>query len=410
MRASSSGRSRPRPRRRRRRRRRRGRARARAASRRAAQLAANEKRPRGNAAENLTRFVDEQLPKIQKYRDYREMLEKQKDIDAVIVATPDHMHAAIAVAAMDARQARLRPEAALLVGRGSASCSRRRPRTIPRSSRRWATRATRATRRVSATSTSRRAPSARSAKCTCGRTVRSATGRRACRARHRCPRACRTRRRPTSRWRGPDVDARIAAALAGNYPPSDQLAWDLVPRRRAAGRLPPDLSPVQLARLGRLGPGRARRHGRAPHRSSVLVAEARVADRHRNQVHAVQRRVVSAGDDDLLRVPGARQHAGRQADVVRRRAHAAQAGRDRRRESQRRRRDPLHRQQGKDDAGDLRSQSAPAARCEARVDVASEADAAAHPARSARDELGGHDSRATRRFPARSSTRPSSPK
>ncbi len=43
-----------------------------------------------------------QLPKIQKYRDYREMLEKQKDIDAVIIATPDHMHAAIAVAAMDA--------------------------------------------------------------------------------------------------------------------------------------------------------------------------------------------------------------------------------------------------------------------------------------------------------------------
>ena len=30
-----------------------------------------------------------------------------------------------------------------------------------------------------------------------------------------------------SRWRGPDVDARLAAALVGNYPPSDQLAWDL---------------------------------------------------------------------------------------------------------------------------------------------------------------------------------------
>ena len=33
----------------------------------AAQLAANEKRPRDNGAENLTRFVDVQLPKIQKY-------------------------------------------------------------------------------------------------------------------------------------------------------------------------------------------------------------------------------------------------------------------------------------------------------------------------------------------------------
>jgi predicted dehydrogenase len=67
----------------------------------AAQLAANEKRPRADRAANLTRFVNEQLPKIQRYKDYREMLAKQKDIDAIIVATPDHMHAPIALAAMD---------------------------------------------------------------------------------------------------------------------------------------------------------------------------------------------------------------------------------------------------------------------------------------------------------------------
>ena len=34
------------------------------------------------------------------YQDYRKMLEDQKDIDAVVIATPDHQHAIIAMAAM----------------------------------------------------------------------------------------------------------------------------------------------------------------------------------------------------------------------------------------------------------------------------------------------------------------------
>src|ERR1044072_7986930 len=42
-----------------------------------------------------------QLPKAKRYSDYREMLDKQKNIDAVVVATPDHTHALIALAAMD---------------------------------------------------------------------------------------------------------------------------------------------------------------------------------------------------------------------------------------------------------------------------------------------------------------------
>ncbi len=66
------------------------------------QQEANARRPAQNAAENLRRFVDEGLPKVKTYKDYREMLEKQKDIDGVVVATPDHMHAPIALAAMDA--------------------------------------------------------------------------------------------------------------------------------------------------------------------------------------------------------------------------------------------------------------------------------------------------------------------
>ena len=67
-----------------------------------AQQAANARWPDGNPRASLQRFVEQQLPKVAKYQDYREMLEKQKDIDAVIVATPDHMHAVIASNAMDA--------------------------------------------------------------------------------------------------------------------------------------------------------------------------------------------------------------------------------------------------------------------------------------------------------------------
>ena len=64
------------------------------------------------AAENIVALCDvdqnyaaktfKEYPSAKVYRDYREMLEKQKDIDAVIIATPDHTHAVIAMAAMRA--------------------------------------------------------------------------------------------------------------------------------------------------------------------------------------------------------------------------------------------------------------------------------------------------------------------
>src|SRR6188472_18767 len=66
-----------------------------------AQAAANARRPRIDNAAALRRFTSEQIPRLKRYRDYREMLDKQKDLDAIVVATPDHMHAVIALAAMD---------------------------------------------------------------------------------------------------------------------------------------------------------------------------------------------------------------------------------------------------------------------------------------------------------------------
>ena len=44
--------------------------------------------------------VKERCPDARKYQDYRELLAKENDLDAVVVSTPDHMHAACAIAAM----------------------------------------------------------------------------------------------------------------------------------------------------------------------------------------------------------------------------------------------------------------------------------------------------------------------
>ncbi len=52
-----------------------------------------ETRPEGVRAQEAYRSAP-------RYADYREMLEKQRDIDAVVVGTPDHTHAVIALAAM----------------------------------------------------------------------------------------------------------------------------------------------------------------------------------------------------------------------------------------------------------------------------------------------------------------------
>jgi hypothetical protein len=46
-------------------------------------------------AEGFTRY-----PKATKYKDFRQMLDKEKTVDAVTVVIPDHMHAAVALAAM----------------------------------------------------------------------------------------------------------------------------------------------------------------------------------------------------------------------------------------------------------------------------------------------------------------------
>ena len=50
---------------------------------------------------NCAARVFKQFPKAKLYRDYRQMLDKQKDIDAVVISTPDHHHAAATVVALE---------------------------------------------------------------------------------------------------------------------------------------------------------------------------------------------------------------------------------------------------------------------------------------------------------------------
>ena len=192
----------------------------------AAQLAANEKRPRPDGPANLQRFVDVQLPKIQKYRDYREMLEKQKDIDGILVATPDHMHAAIALAAMDlgkhvyvqkplcwsvdeartlARKAKDNPKVVTQMGNQGHS------RDEARLGYEYITSGAIGDVREIHVWTNR----------PLGYWPQGVPRPAPLPPRLQDPAVANTR------WRGPDVEARLAAALVGGYTPSDQLAWDL---------------------------------------------------------------------------------------------------------------------------------------------------------------------------------------
>jgi predicted dehydrogenase len=189
-----------------------------------AQLAANEKRPRSNGPADLQRFVDQTLPKIAKYRDYREMLEKQKDIDAVIVATPDHMHAAIAVAAMDlGKHVYVQKPLCWSVdeARQLAKKAKEHPKVVTQMGNQGHSRDE--ARLGYEYITSGAIGDIREVHVWTNRPL----GYWPQGVPRPAPLPARLQDPTTARWRGPDVEARLAAALTGNYMPSDQLAWDL---------------------------------------------------------------------------------------------------------------------------------------------------------------------------------------
>jgi predicted dehydrogenase len=71
---------------------------------------ANQTRPRPNAPANAAQSdvgptLAEQYRSAKRYADVRVMLQKEKGLDGVVIATPDHFHAVAAVAAMQAGKA-----------------------------------------------------------------------------------------------------------------------------------------------------------------------------------------------------------------------------------------------------------------------------------------------------------------
>ena len=290
----------------------------------------------GEPVEVLERLVDN-VPKAKRYTDYREMLPQQKDIDAVIVATPDHMHAPIALAAMDLGK-HVYVQKPLCWSVEEARPSRRRRKTTRRSPRRWATRGTRAPSRARRSSTSSRARSATS------REVHVWTNRPLGYWPQGLPRPKRLPRRRRVRTASRRVHSAGAAATSKRASPAALAAAATPPPKDLSGicssasRRRSSTTRSTTRSTGAAGWTGARARSATWARTSSTSRSGRSSSAcrpHRDDLDAVQRHLLPQRDDDVLRVRRARQQAGGEDDVVRRRDAAAASGRIQRRDDRR---------------------------------------------------------------------------
>ncbi|HYL83284.1 MAG TPA: Gfo/Idh/MocA family oxidoreductase [Candidatus Angelobacter sp.] len=168
----------------------------------------------------MMQLKTEHLPRAKRYKDYREMLERQKDIDAVVVATSDHMHAPIALAAMELGKHVYVQKPLTWSVEESRKLARRAKETKV------------------ATQMGNQGHSLDDARMAVEyiwadaigdvREVHVWTNRPLGFWPQGVPRP-EALKEPaeTLRWNGQGVNARLAAALAGNYPVPDTLEWDL---------------------------------------------------------------------------------------------------------------------------------------------------------------------------------------
>ena len=168
----------------------------------------------------MQRLNDVHLPKAKRYTGYREMLEKQKDIEGVLIATPDHMHAPIALAAMElGKHVYVQKPLTWCVAEARQLAKRARETKV-------------------ATQMGNQGHSLDDARKTVEYVWAGAIGE--VREIHIWtnrplgfwPQGVPRPVKPSQpvdemKWNGPGMDARVAAAIAGNYPVPEKLDWNL---------------------------------------------------------------------------------------------------------------------------------------------------------------------------------------
>ena len=186
--------------------------------------------------------------------------------------------------------------------------ARDRRRSEPRSSRRWATRDTRPTAPARATSTSLRGAIGEI------REVHVWTNRPLGYWPQGIPRPAplppADPERPL-RWNGPGVDARLAAAMVGDYPVPDRLTGISFLGVAPQVEYHPIYHPFNWRGWVDWGQGALGDMGAHLIDHPFWSLNLGMPTVDRNDLDAVQRRDLSARHDDVLRVRGARQHAGR---------------------------------------------------------------------------------------------------
>jgi len=169
---------------------------------------------------NILHLKNDLIPKAKRYSDYRKMLEQQKDIDAVVVATPDHMHAPIALAAMDLNKHVYVQKPLCWSVDEARKLSKRAAETKLATQMGNQGRSLDDTRKAVEYVWSGAIGEVREIHVWTDRPVGF------------WPQGVPRPKAPvepldTLKWDGPGVDARLAAAMAGNYPVPETLSWDL---------------------------------------------------------------------------------------------------------------------------------------------------------------------------------------